>query len=181
MIQIVGALAPVFLLILTGYAIRRKGLLPDAFWSPAESLTYHVFFPALLVANIAKADLAGLSVAPMAGALICGVLIVTGFALWSKPLLRADNTVFTSFFQGTIRPNTYVGIAAAAALFGEAGLALTAIAIVFVVPLVNILSVTMLIRYRTKTEGEVERSGRALIVRELTRNPIVLACLLGGV
>ena len=65
---VVGALAPIFLLILLGYAIRRLKLLEAGFWEPAERLTYFVLFPALLLENMATAELRGLQVLPMAAA-----------------------------------------------------------------------------------------------------------------
>ena len=66
MIATLGALAPVALVIALGWGLRRARFPGDAFWAPAERLTYYVLFPALLVNNLAGAPLATLPVAPMA-------------------------------------------------------------------------------------------------------------------
>ena len=119
-----------------GFALKGLKLVPDTFWAPAEKLTFYLFFPALLVANIAGAGTIGVEALPMAAAVIIGVVLVAGTVSALRPRLGLDGPGFTSVFQGSFRPNTYVGIGAAYALYGEAGLALMAIAVVAVVPLV---------------------------------------------
>ena len=175
MTAVVLALGPIFLLILFGYLLKSRKLVPDAFWQPAETLTYYIFFPALLVVNTASADLSGLDIFPLAASLVCAVLIVSGITFTLKPILAISGAEFTSVFQGAIRPNTYVGIAAAASLFGNPGLTLTAICIVFVVPLVNLLSISVLTRF-----AEDNLVKRGSIVVEVMKNPIILACAIGG-
>ena len=59
MTDILSALAPVFLLIGLGFALKRLELVPEAFWAPAERLTFYLFFPALLVTNTAGAGTIG--------------------------------------------------------------------------------------------------------------------------
>ena len=147
MTDILSALGPVFLLIGLGFALKRLNLVSDSFWAPAERLTFYLFFPALLVANTAGAGTIGAEALPMAAALVIGVLIVAGMVSALRPRLGLDGPGFTSVFQGSFRPNTYVGIGAAYALFGEEGLTLMAIAVVAVVPLVNLLAVLALVRH----------------------------------
>ena len=179
MLQVTLALGPIFLLIMLGYVIRRGNVIPDEFWKPAETLTYYVFFPALLVVNTAKAELGQLDILPLAATLILSVLVISALTFQISPYLKTTGPKFTSVFQGAIRPNTYVGIAAAASLFGEPGLTLTAICIVFVVPLVNFLSVITMVRHGD--HGEVVPPGLKTVFLEVIRNPIILACTLGGI
>lgn len=176
MTDILSALAPVFLLIGLGFALKRLKMVPDAFWAPAERLTFYLFFPALLVGNIAGAGTIGAEALPMAAALVIGVVFVAGMVSLLRPRLGLDGPGFTSVFQGSFRPNTYVGIAAAYALFGEAGLALMAIAVVAVVPLVNLLAVFALVRHGAPA-GPAFRWRQA--IGPAATNPIILACLLG--
>ena len=176
MTHILSALAPVFLLIGLGFALKRLKLVSDAFWSPAERLTFYLFFPALLVANTAGAGTIGAEALPMAAALIIGVLLVAVMVSALRPRLGLDGPGFTSVFQGSFRPNTYVGIGAAYALFGETGLTLMAIAVVAVVPLVNLLAVIALVRHGAPP-GHAFRWRQAIL--PAASNPIILACLLG--
>ncbi len=176
MASIVLGLAPIFLLIMMGYGLKRSGRLPDIFWQYAERLTYFVFFPALMINNIARADLSGIDILPMATALIVPIFAVTALALAIRPLLAADGPTFTSMIQGNIRPNTYVGIAAAFAMFGEPGLTLTALALVCCVPTVNIISVTALVRFASPP-GTRFQWRRA--VWPIVTNPLIISPLVG--
>lgn len=171
---IVLAIAPVFLLIFLGYAIRAWHLLTDGFWEPAERLIYFVLFPSLLVATLASAELADLDIAPMAGALVAAIAVITAVLFLLRPLLRVSGPAFTSVFQGVTRQNTYIGLAVALAVFAEQGLAAAAVAVAVIVPLVNLLSVAVLARFGAG--GQTSWLGAA---QQVARNPLIIACAIG--
>lgn len=171
-----SALAPVFLLILLGYFLKRRRLVADGFWVPAEKLTYFVFFPALLCVNTATADLGQFPVLPMMAGLVAGILTVAALVMALAPRLGLHGPVLTSVFQGSIRPNTYVGIAVSYALFGDIGLTLVAACIVASVPTVNLLSVAVLARHAGPPG---QPAGWRPIAVEVARNPIIMGVLLG--
>src|SRR3546814_122455 len=83
-------------------------------------------------------------------------------------------TAYTSAGQGATGQNTDIGIAAAEPLYGHDGIALAAVGIAAVIPLVNALSVWFL----TRMIGD-RPAGLAVVARSMARNPIILACLLG--
>jgi len=177
MIQIIIALAPIFLLILMGYAIQRKKLVPEAFWAPAERMTYYVFFPALLVKNAAQAGFADAEYVPMVGALAAAILIIAGTVVLFRSRFGLDGPAFSSVFQGSFRPNTYVAVGAAVALFGDEGLTLIAVCIVAAVPLVNFLGAVGLVRYAASAAGT---PGWRQTIGPVARNPLILACVVGA-
>ncbi|MQX37088.1 AEC family transporter [Roseospira navarrensis] len=179
MAETVVAVLPVFLVILLGFGLKRSGWVPDAFWGPAEHLTYTVTFPALLTANLARADMGTVAWAPFMSIQALAVLAVAGLTLaLRRPLLTGrmgvDDAGFTSVFQGAIRPNTYIGLAVAAALFGDLGVTLTAIGVAVVVPLVNVLSVACMTRF-----GRGQAASLFGVARGIVTNPLILACALG--
>ena len=55
--------------------------------------------------------------------------------------------MFSTVLQGALRPNTYVGVAAATAIYGKPGLTITAVAIALTIPLLNVGSILVLTRY----------------------------------
>lgn len=179
MLVILAAIAPNFLLILMGWLFRARRVLDDSFWMQTERLTYFVLFPALLATNLAEAHLDGLPVAAILGAHGLGIFILLGGAVlplgrvW--PRLRRDGPTFTSLFQGAVRPNTYVGFAAAAGMWGAQGLTITALASALVIPLVNLLCVVAMIRWG---DGDGRR-GLGPTLTAIVRNPLILACLVG--
>ncbi len=76
-----SALAPVFVIILFGDFLKRQTLIYDSFWAPAEKITFFYFFPSLLLANTAKAELASIPVAPIILATKLGILIIAAITL----------------------------------------------------------------------------------------------------
>ncbi|MGB8274830.1 MAG: AEC family transporter [Alphaproteobacteria bacterium] len=181
MIPVAAALAPVFALIVIGFGLRRTGFLGPSFWEQADLLTYYVLFPSLLLHSLATAALTGLNPGGMALALAVATLLVAAVLIFARRGLALEGPSFTSVFQGAIRPNTYIGLAAAGALFGADGLALAAVAVAATVPLVNVLSVIALAVYANGREtgaASALRIGRDVVLA-VARNPLVLACLAG--
>lgn len=179
MISILYALGPIFLLILIGFVVKRKELIAPTFWEPAEGLTYYIFFPALLLQTTANANIGELEVGPMAFAIVSSILLVCALMVKAKSLIGVDGPSFTSMFQGSVRFNTYVGIAAVASLWGEPGLTLIAIAISFCVPLLNVLCVIVMETYGDSPHRKEGPPELAKLLKAVFKNPLILACLLG--
>ncbi len=174
-IPVITALTPVFLIILLGYVFKRLQFPGDAFWPLMEKVTYFVLFPALLIDNLISASpLQNLTVLSMGLALLSTVLLMSGLLIISQPWLPVSGPTFTSIFQGAIRFNGYIGIAIALALHGAPGVTLSALAIAAMVPVINVLCVTVLAHYASH-----ERMRWQAILQALTRNPLILGCLTG--
>lgn len=173
--ETVSAILPILILILAGGVVARLPLLNDAGWAAIDRFVYFVLFPALLFRAIATADLGDLNIWPMGGALILAAVIVAAIAALLKKLLKADGPATTSLIQGSIRFNTYLGVAMAESLFGDLGLALTAVCVAFLVPSVNLTSVLALTIWGKGAKADLKGFFRALLA-----NPLILACLGGA-
>lgn len=175
MTDVLAALVPIFALILMGFISRQRGMLEEAFWLPCEQLNYFCLFPALMFSQVARANLAQFPIRPIAlailGAVGAGGLVLYAWRYWSKQ----PGAVFSSVIQGALRPNTYVGVAAAAAMFGGVGLTITSISIAVAIPLLNVASIVILMHYGSGGSPTIAQIGRAL-----ARNPVILAVLLGA-
>lgn len=181
MIQVLAALAPVIALIALGHQMRSRRWIDDSFWLPAERATFFLFFPALLVTALARARLDGLPVGGIMAAEAGAVMIMAvGTGLAASGLKRApwrlDGPAFTSLFQCSMRPNTYVGLAVAAGLWGPQGVALVAICTAAVVPLVNLLGILAHLRWAGR-DGAAFRWRDAIL--PVVRNPLILSCVAG--
>jgi malonate transporter len=172
MLATFSALAPVFLMIALGRLMAARGFPGEHFWPAAERLVYWILLPALLLVTTAGSELRGLSVLPVVAGLIAAILLTAGLALALRSWLALGDPAFSSVFQGAIRTNTYVGLAGAGALYGEAGLALMGIVVLVVITTVNVLSVLALTHLGGRPAG---RSALAAVVQ----NPLILACLAG--
>lgn len=170
------ALLPVFSVIVIGYAFKYYAFPGDGFWPLTARITYFAFFPALLLSRLATSRLEDLAIVPMALAIIIPILVIALLLIAVRPTLPITNAAFTSVFQGGIRFNTYVGLAVAAALYGDSGVTIAAIALAMLIPLVNVLSVIVLTRY--VSNGSTHWRDTLL---SLIKNPLIIACVLGMV
>ena len=172
--SILAALAPIFLLILFGYGLRRAGWFGEAFWADVDRLVFYVLFPAYLVLRIGTADLSGLVLGPMGLGVAVGLCAMAAIAFALKPLFRVDGPGFGAVFQGCMRPNIYVGFAAAEALFGVEGGIIAAIVVAVGTPLVNVFAAVVLTLYGPEGSG-----GWRQALLAMARNPVILAILAG--
>jgi malonate transporter and related proteins len=178
MLPVAAALVPVFLVIATGNVMRVTGIVAEEQWRGFERLTYFLFFPAIIIATLVKADLSTVPVLGVGGALIGAIVSNAIIALvLRRPLERTialDGPSFTSLFQGSTRWNTFVALAVAGALYGNDGLTLMAIAIAAMIPLLNVMAVLALARFA----GGAPQSARD-IAMTLARNPFIWSCITG--
>lgn len=171
------ALAPVALVILLGYALRRSGFLPPPAWQPIERLVYYVLFPALLFGELARAPFAGQPLGAMAVTLLGAQLAMLGLAQLMRVGLGLPGPTYTSVLQGVVRWNSYVALSLIAPLFGREALPLGAIAIALLVPAANVLSVAALARHGDHADRGA--GGTVTLLRALAANPLIVACAAG--
>jgi malonate transporter len=174
MLPILNSLVPVFLVIALGFIIRRKDFPGEALWAPLDQINYYVLFPALLCYTLAVAHVSLGEVSTMAAALAAGMVTMVLVLMLSKRFLPMSGAEFSSVFQGAVRWNSFVALAAIASLWGKPGLTLAAVAVAVMVPIANVVSVTVLTRYAGATPA-----GPATVARLLSRNPLILACVAG--
>jgi malonate transporter and related proteins len=178
MSAVFAALLPVFLLIALGYLLRRYLLTEEAHWIGLERLVYFVLFPALLVLTLARANLNAVPIGGTGGALMLAVLTMGALCLLVRPVLGArlgvDGPAFTSIFQGATRWQTFVALAVAGNLYGDIGIALASVAMVAMIPLLNVMSVTVLARY-----ARPQRLSFPKLLLTVARNPFIWACVVG--
>jgi malonate transporter and related proteins len=177
MAVVVAALLPVFLLIVLGFILKRTLMRLETQWHGLERLTYYVLFPMLLIQTLVKADLTRVPVAGVGGALLLSALVMSLLCLALRPALArlaVDGPAFTSIFQGAVRWQTYVALSVSANLYGDAGLALASVAMVAIIPLVNVFSVAVLAHYAAP-----ERQSVRTIVMTVVKNPLIWACAVG--
>ncbi len=178
MLTIIAAIVPIFLLIVTGFALRRSLLKEESHWVGTELLVYYVLFPALLFRTLARAKLSEVPLFGVGGALLIAVLLMAALCLALRPLLmqrlHVSGPSFTSIFQCSCRWQTYVALAVAGNLYGDVGLTLASVAMVAMIPVLNIMAVWVLAHYAAPT-----RLSWGQILLTIARNPFIWACGLG--
>ena len=164
---------PLFALICLGYYLARRGF-PDAgFWPAAERINYFLLFPALLVSSLANAPVRDPQLLRLGFAAVVVIMVAALALSLTRRAYPMPAARFGPLLQGTVRFNTYLGLAILATLAGPAGIERAALYLAIAVPLVNVLSIMAL------TEEGEGRSPLA-ILRIMARNPLILACI-GGI
>jgi len=178
MTSVIDSVIPVFLLIATGWLARVSGLIEDRHWGGVERLTYYIFFPAIIIDTLARADLGSVPVLGVGGALVGAILLNGAALLAGRPALQRwtglDGPGFTSLFQGSTRWNTFIALAMASSLFGPRGVTLMAVAIAAMVPLLNTLAFYVLTRF---AGGPPQTPVQTLT--SFVANPFIWSCAIG--
>ncbi|OQW90293.1 MAG: transporter [Rhodoferax ferrireducens] len=165
-------LFPDFSLILIGYLVCRFTPLNRPVWTQVEQLVYFLFFPVLLFQSILKSPL-DIGTA--------GNLVGAGWALGLGGIALAYSVPYWPGLQGhfaarqhaasaqvAFRFNSFIGLALADKLAGAPGVAVMALLIGVIVPLMNVGAVWPMARH-----------GQRGFVRELVRNPLIIATASG--
>lgn len=166
------AFLPVIIIVALGHGLAaRQTLTPDG-WRSMERLCYLVLFPALIVRVLANAPFEN-TPWRIAVALIAAQLVMAGLGHAARFLRDIERPTIGSIIQSNVRWNTFVALSLTGSLFGEEGVALTAIAAAAMIPTANIISVLGFSQY-----GQVHIKRHPFL--EVFQNPLVIACILGG-
>ena len=168
------ALIPVFGLILLGYFLKRVEFPGDTFWGQAERLTYFLFFPAMLIYKLTNAERGGIEVLQLFIIVVLFLLSVSLILIVCQKIFKWSGPVFTSIYQGGIRFNSYVGLAVISELYGDAYVPSAAIAMSFMIPLINLLCIFVF-----SVWGEKEIKGIKGVLKAIATNPLIMACAVG--
>ena len=168
MLTIFLAIAPVIVIIMMGYSLRRGNILSIEFWNFNDSLVYRILMPALFFAKISTADLSG-NLGDYAFLLYAGFFaaIFCGWFLGRE--IQAPQA--SSLMQGSARFNTFIGLAIAEAVYGTKGLQLAVLGSALLVPVVNVTVVSLVAR-------QLGSGGKSILI-ELVKNPLILSICAG--
>jgi len=165
--SIASLLLPDFSLILLGVILMRITRWGSEFWAGLEKMVYYVLFPALLFYSTSRTPLDFSVTGKLIQAAL--LLVLGGIAMgWlARPLFKVGPMSFESALQTAFRFNSYMALAIAYRLGGDAGTSMMALIIGFAVPLCNMAAVHAL----------VHKSGG--LAKELAKNPLLLATASG--
>ncbi len=165
-------LLPDFSLILIGFLVCRHTALNRTVWAQVDALVYFLLFPVLLFHSIVKTplDLRAASSLIAAGWTLGLTGIALSYSLPYLPWLRkhVGHRDHAASAQIAFRFNSFIGLALAERMAGAQGIQLIAVLIGVCVPMFNVAAVWPMARH-----------GEKGFLRELTRNPLILATASG--
>ena len=175
--MVFNSLFPVFVLLVLGYLFKRFRLTDTPFLKTADKLVYFIFFPALLFWKIGgsspdTASSGNLLLAALLVSLIIFLASSAGIRLFGITAFQAG-----SFSQSCYRTNTYIGMAVIINALGESGVRYYGFLLGFIIPIINVMSVALMIWF---AEHRFDWKERILLTsRALVSNPLIIACLAG--
>lgn len=171
-VHLIELLLPDFTLILVGYLLCLHTPLNRPVWLAVEQLVYYFLFPIFLFQSIVRAPLDAHTASTLMGAgLALGASgIALAYALPHLPGLRGrfEAREHAACAQVAFRFNSFIGLAVAERVAGPTGQQMIAVLIGVCVPLANVGAVWPMARH-----------GERGFVRELARNPLIIATVLG--
>ena len=176
----INATAPVFLLMVLGYVLKKVGWISDGFASEMNKFVFRLPLPMMVFKQLATTDIAaawdGKFVFFCFGATLISIALVS---LISVPAV-SDPAKRGEFIQASYRSSAaLLGIAYITNIYGDAGM--TPLMILGAVPLYNIMAVVVLTVSAARESGS---SGidPALIRKTLVgiiKNPIIIGIAAG--
>ena len=179
MIATLNAIAPIFLIIATGYLLFRTRIVDESVWSAIEHICFYLLLPFLIIRTLSRANLGSVPVIDFMTVIVVAILgmsvllVLTQALVWRR--FPQSGPSFSSIFQGATRFHGFVAIAVIGPLYGDAGVTLAALALAIMVPLLNVISVVVLSVYgHSDTRPEI-----VAVAKKIGTNPLIIACIVG--
>lgn len=173
---IIDSVSTILLITLLGWVMKQTRFVSEEQWNGFEHICYQVFFPALIIHALVKADLSSVPAGRFAGAIIGAVVLSGALMLLAAPtiirLTGMSRPAYSSVFQGAIRWNTFMAFGLVDRLYGPRGMTLIAIALAGIIPIINVASVMVLRSYCGTAGGRFNPLG-------LLRNPFIWSSGIG--
>lgn len=167
---------PIFLVMVLGWFLRRKGMLSDGFVDVANKFNFSVTLPFMVFRDIAAVDIQ--AVFDLKYVLFCAISSSICFwVIWglAKIFIR-DKSLVGAFVQASFRSSAAVmGLAFISNLYGPS--AMGPLMIIGAVPLYNIYSVIVLTFEAEDGSKDMGRIQEACI--NIVKNPIIISIALG--
>ena len=172
-VEAFAGLLPVYVILAIGVAARHAGLLNESSAAGLNRLVAQVALPALLLLKVGTASLAH-SFSPAVVAVTTALALLTaGVALALGRMWRLPDAQMGVLAQAAQRGNlAYVGFPVILAAGGEAALRTAAVTAAVLIPMMNLLAVGILERFRGGPRP------RRLVLRVIG-NPLVASALAG--
>ena len=170
-----NAVAPIVLMVLVGYVLKRLGLFPKPVASQTNKVVFRLLIPAMLMLNIYKIEL-GMKIE--SSYILYGVLTLLAlFALLLWPMCRfVKKSQRGVLLQCIFRSNyALIGIPIAIALCGDSGAIYATIMGAVMIPIFNILAVFCLSLFSDK------KADYKSVLLGIAKNPLIIGVASGGI
>ena len=170
---IVNSVFLILAILIAGFLIERVWLKNKEFWASINKLVYYIFFPSLIVYDVAQAEIV-YSDSGFIIILITLVFILLFFLRLFKFLFK-DKKFWIVFVQGSFRYNSYVFIGISVSYFQPSEvMPIIAIITATMIFLANVIGLIMLNEANPENKQSLSK-----MIGSLLKNPLIIACFLG--
>jgi len=174
-----NATLPVFLVIVLGYLLNKKGMFTESFISVANKFTFKVCLPVMIFVDMASTDLrASFDWKIVLYAALSTVVMFSIIWIGAKLLIK-DKSIVGAFVQASYRSSVAVmGFAFMLNIYGKIGL--MPMIVIGCVPLYNICAVIVLTfesRDAINNPDKGDKIKKAFL--DIIKNPIIIGIVLG--
>lgn len=175
-----NAVAPIILIVLLGYFLRRKNFLSDNFLSVGNKLVFRVLLPTLLFINVYS--IPGFSSIQWDIVLFCMCITLLLFGLGlvaavvGTPVPQRRGVILQCCFRSNF---ALIGISLASTIGNEDAVALVSLLSAFTIPAFNTLAVIALTMFLPHADKKSSSIGKVL--SSVVKNPLIIGVVLGFV
>ncbi|MFT5698922.1 MAG: putative permease [Desulforhopalus sp.] len=174
---ILPIILPVFFVIIMGFSLKKTGLVNSSFMYDLNRLVYYVALPSLLFHKIASADFFVSFNPKLLAAMVIATTSCCVLSYLYATVRGYAPSIKGAFCQGSFRGNlAYIGLAIIYQAYGEAGFTIGGILLGFLVPLMNLLSILVLMLSRKEQASDL---GGYFFIKQIVYNPLIIASLTG--
>ncbi|MCX8995622.1 AEC family transporter [Rhizobiaceae bacterium BDR2-2] len=176
--------APIFILILFGWALARSGVLKATVGDGLGDFVFKIALPVLIFRTLVEADFNGLSPFRLWASYFCGVGITwTTAHLIATRIFKRDVTLgVIAGISSSFANNVFIGLPLVGSIIGHSGLVPLSILLAIHLPIMMIIGTILMENAKFKLEGGERRSVIAILKqvgRNLVTNPLVIAMAAG--
>lgn len=170
-----GITAPIFVVLLLGVLLKKRGMIDDTFIKSASALVYNIGLPVMLFTTSASANFKHMADAGVLIAFGVMTLLVFAGSLLTAHWFTQEPRDHGVMIQGAFRGNLVIlGLAFCANAYGERGLATAALPVAMTVVLYNVLSIYALNRSLQRSSNSFKATLKGIV-----KNPLMLAIAAG--
>jgi Predicted permeases len=177
-----NVVAPLFVLMATGYIVRLIGFIDYSFLGQLNRFVFKLLLPIMLFQEIRLSYTGDFSNTNLIWASVIGISVVILVSFVFVPLLVKRKGQKGSVIQGIYRSNFLIyGLPLATGMYGDSAVMSISMLMGIMIPFYNVAAVIILSIY---SESETQKFSLRNLLRDIATNPLIIGCffgLLGGV
>ena len=175
--EVIVTIIPIFIVIILGWVVRKRGFINADFLNPANRLVYYFSIPAMVFNSIARASFHEQFDGTVLFITLFSAFVAYAISFGISRLMNMAPTRAGAFVQSSGHGNLgYIGLPIAFYYLGEQGLVRASIICGFLMILQNLLSVIAL----QLSDSETRKSLSFFdLIKKLTGNPVIIGAMCG--